>query len=1099
MKLSICMMVKDEEKNLKRCLDKLTTIINSGLAELIIVDTGSKDNTPLIAKEYTNNLYFHKWNKDFSEMRNKSISYAKGEWIFIIDADERLDDVEELICLLKSKELEKCNTVLLQVKNLYDYKDEKRYNVMPSPRIFRNDGEFKYIGAVHNQPIFKEPNLNVDISLTHFGYISTDKELMERKYKRTVELLKSELKKTPENLYYIYQLGISYDMHSDHKESLAEFRKAYEILKNKDLLNDNTYTYILSSYCRISYTNNELEESLSIANHVIALEPEYVDMYYIKGLIENQLGNTEQAFNYFCKYIDLSEKYYDLKISEDLTIIMYHMDKNSISNAYFEIYKYHLKQKNYSEAYKLYEKIIIVDQKIYSGINLLLKMKKYNELKVLYFSLEEKQQRDSFLLMLEDEINKLENEERKEIYKELILENELYGELNKLRLIKDKKEKEKIAKLLLENIDFNKEALFYSEIFNYIDNDMYLIISYFSKIEIFTLKKMVQHIIEKNKEMIQQFEECILNCKEDLLDLDQIKSYITITYVLLLFNASKCSEINEKYQDIFKIYLNLGDKFVCSIYQMNKVESIYKYASNIEDRFFLIMYLVNFNLKNGNRKVAINYIIEAINTYEAMAKYIDYYKNTILGIENKDARENEEFEKYKIKIKDNINKLINNGQLDDAKLLLTEYKSIIKNDIEIYSIESVIYILENKLENAENVLKQGLAKDPYNKDILLNMSYLMNQANEYNKSVEYVCKAKLFNEEDSINISDFICDIKPIDNTSLKVIQGTIEIANQMNTVNNGLKELGVQSQTLNYYPTYLKYKSDYEIDINSFRNKTEADIEIKKIVPNIIANNDIFHLHFGTSLTLDYSDLPLLKDLGKKVVMQYWGSDVRMYSKAIKMNPYAIAKNMNEELIKRRLEFISKYIPDCIVDYELAEYVKDYHSNIYYTRVAIDLNKYKYIEKVENKKMLIVHAPTSAEVKGTKYILKAIEDLKEKYDFDFKLVQGMTHEEAKKIYEEADLIIDQVLCGGYGVFAVEAMSMGKPVICWISDFMKEKYPEELPIISANPENIKEKIEYSIKNKDMLSDIGKKGRKYVEKYHDKEIISKNILEIYKKL
>ena len=78
-------------------------------------------------------------------------------------------------------------------------------------------------------------------------------------------------------------------------------------------------------------------------------------------------------------------------------------------------------------------------------------------------------------------------------------------------------------------------------------------------------------------------------------------------------------------------------------------------------------------------------------------------------------------------------------------------------------------------------------------------------------------------------------------------------------------------------------------------------------------------------------------------------------------------------------------------------------------------------------------------------------------------------------------------------------MAMGKPVICWISDFMKEKYPKELPIISANPDNIKEKIEYAIKNKDMLKGIGLEGRKYVEKYHDMNIIAKDMMEIYKEL
>jgi glycosyltransferase involved in cell wall biosynthesis len=374
----------------------------------------------------------------------------------------------------------------------------------------------------------------------------------------------------------------------------------------------------------------------------------------------------------------------------------------------------------------------------------------------------------------------------------------------------------------------------------------------------------------------------------------------------------------------------------------------------------------------------------------------------------------------------------------------------------------------------------------------------MDKNKDDKQALEYFCKARLFNPDSDVKVGDIISNFKHIGN-NLRVIQGTIEIADQMHTVTEGLKKIGVTAKTLNYYPSYLEYKSDYTFDINLFKDINEANIETKKLASKIIGENDVFHFHFGTSLTLDYSDLQLLNELDKKVIMQYWGSDVRIYSKAAKMNPYVKVKDMNEDGIKRRMELISKYIPNCIVDYELAEYVKDYHSNVHYTTVAIDLNKYKFIKETYNKKLLIVHAPTAPEFKGTNYILKAIEELKVKYDFDFKLVQGMSHEQAIKIYEQADLIIDQILTGSYGVFAVESMTMGKPVICWISDFMKEKYPKELPIISANPDNIKEKIEYSIKNKDILKDIGIKSRLYAEKYHDMNKISKDIFTIYNKI
>lgn len=460
---------------------------------------------------------------------------------------------------------------------------------------------------------------------------------------------------------------------------------------------------------------------------------------------------------------------------------------------------------------------------------------------------------------------------------------------------------------------------------------------------------------------------------------------------------------------------------------------------------------------------------------------------------------NQDINKIKLQIKENINILVNNGQLDEAKILLEEYKKIVSDDIENYSIEAVILMLEDKLEEAEAKLKDGLSKEPYNQDLLFNMSFLMDNSKNYKKSVEFYSKAKLFNSNSSIKLDDIITNKTYSDTDKFKIVHGTMEIANQMHTITEGLKKSGFDAKTINYYPNYLGYESDYTLNLANFNDINAANIETKKLASELIAENDIFHFHFGTSLTLDYSDLPLLKELGKKVVMQYWGSDVRMYSKAVKLNRYVKVKNTDEDSIKRRLELISKFIPDCLVDYELAEYVKNYHSNVHYTRVAIDLNKYKFIKETNNKKLLLVHAPTSPEIKGSTFILKAIDELKDKYNFDFKVVQGLPHKEASKIYERADLIIDQILIGSYGVFAVEAMAMGKPVICWISDFMKEMYPKELPIISANPDNIKEKIEYAIKNKEMLKEIGTKSRVYAEKYHDMNRISENMIEIYKNI
>lgn len=334
-----------------------------------------------------------------------------------------------------------------------------------------------------------------------------------------------------------------------------------------------------------------------------------------------------------------------------------------------------------------------------------------------------------------------------------------------------------------------------------------------------------------------------------------------------------------------------------------------------------------------------------------------------------------------------------------------------------------------------------------------------------------------------------------------KILHGTCEIANQMYTITRALRKIGFFADTVSYYPNYLGYKSDHILDISKFSSIEQANIETIRYSKKLIDEYDIFHFHFASTLALNCSDLPMLDQLSKKMVSHYWGSEVRMVSIGKDINPYVKVKQTDETMIKRKLEYISKYVPHAIVgDYELFEYIKDYHDVIHVVPAAIIVEDYPFVGVNENNDIpLLVHAPTSPEIKGSKYILKAVEDLKSQYKFDFKLIQNTSHEEAKKWYAKADLIIDELHCGTYGLLTIELMSMGKPVLTWICDHMREKYPHELPVVSANPDNIKDKIAYMLDNRDMFGELGIRGRKYVEKYHDINHVAQQIIAIYESL
>jgi len=105
-------------------------------------------------------------------------------------------------------------------------------------------------------------------------------------------------------------------------------------------------------------------------------------------------------------------------------------------------------------------------------------------------------------------------------------------------------------------------------------------------------------------------------------------------------------------------------------------------------------------------------------------------------------------------------------------------------------------------------------------------------------------------------------------------------------------------------------------------------------------------------------------------------------------------------------------------------------------------------------------------------------------------LVENTPNSKALQIYGEADIIIDQLRTGSHGIFAIEAMAMGKPVLCYIRDDLFSKYPPGLPILNTNPDNIYDNLKLLIENPELRVELGKKGREYVERVHDSKKIAR---------
>ena len=332
-------------------------------------------------------------------------------------------------------------------------------------------------------------------------------------------------------------------------------------------------------------------------------------------------------------------------------------------------------------------------------------------------------------------------------------------------------------------------------------------------------------------------------------------------------------------------------------------------------------------------------------------------------------------------------------------------------------------------------------------------------------------------------------------------MHGLSEVAGQNTYSVRGLKEIGEDAETVvfNKHPFAYPYDKCLNIDKANRKMLPVSVCKLGVFFLSAIKKYDCFHFHYGHSI-LNCIELPLYKLFGKKVFFEFHGSDLRDQETFCKVSGMPFdPKEATSPKLHAKNRKIAKAADGIIVhDDELIPYLPHDRAPVYVVPLRIDISKFEpCYPDPDVSTVRIVHAPSKRATKGTQYILDAFEKLKKKYDnIEIVLVEGKTQQEAFEIYKTADIIVDQILIGTYGVFAIESMAMGKPVITYISDEMKEKLPSELPIVSGSVQSVESVLEELIKDGALRREKGIAGRKYVEDYHDYRYCACILRDIY---
>ena len=289
------------------------------------------------------------------------------------------------------------------------------------------------------------------------------------------------------------------------------------------------------------------------------------------------------------------------------------------------------------------------------------------------------------------------------------------------------------------------------------------------------------------------------------------------------------------------------------------------------------------------------------------------------------------------------------------------------------------------------------------------------------------------------------------------------------------LRAKGVEARLVLFKPPRLRSEPvDMVLDLPD--GFLRSQLVQWRALARLLPRTDVFHFYFGLTLVPKALQVPILRAARKKFVYHFLGSDIRR-------------KTPDELAYARRAD------ARIVGSYDAVRWVPD--ADV--VPPGIELSRFAPAPASDRPRPLVVHAPSNRRHKGTEHVIAACERL----PVDLDVVERVRHDEARERYARADIVVDQLNAGWYGVFAIEAMALGKPVLAFLKDDALERteraFGVRVPIVQTTKETLVETLERLVASPDERRRIGEESRAYVERVHDSSKVADRLLEIYARL
>jgi tetratricopeptide (TPR) repeat protein len=288
MTLTLCMIVRDEEAQLDRCLDSVRGVAD----EIVVVDTGSQDRTVEIARAHGARIVEFPWTDHFADARNAGLEVATGDWIFYLDADEALvaGDGAKLRAFVARRDVE--GGTVLRLNRLAE--GERPVTTNRTLRVFRNRPEHRFAGRIHegvSEAVPQDRVADTGARIDHYGFDLRTRATRD-KSRRNLDLLLREAAEEPESAFTQSNLAAEYAALDDHERAIAHSERALA------LLGDELPQYALGLHRRYVTALRQAgrtTDAIAAAQRAARLVPTFTDLWFEQAQAARAAGDLDTA------------------------------------------------------------------------------------------------------------------------------------------------------------------------------------------------------------------------------------------------------------------------------------------------------------------------------------------------------------------------------------------------------------------------------------------------------------------------------------------------------------------------------------------------------------------------------------------------------------------------------------------------------------------------------------------------------------------------------------------------------------------------------------------------------------------------------------